>query len=213
MAREIIGKGLRFSLRHAPCAHICRYCLISESRKRSALPFARFERLVHRFRDWKAAERRDNLEIGVFCRPVIRLRHRDAEKASRVSASAAAAGSSSSILEACAFAAATNGGSQSTPPGADNLGARPRPGTSSDFAAPKVAGCSDIGQAGRGQTAGADWAGPWDCLWKHSGRRRIAAISLASGRRASLRISGMPWDDWGCSGGGQGAEGQEIYME
>jgi hypothetical protein len=33
MAREIVGKGLRFSLRHAPCAHICRYCLISESKK------------------------------------------------------------------------------------------------------------------------------------------------------------------------------------
>jgi hypothetical protein len=49
MPREIIGKGLRFSLRHAPCAHICRYCLISESRKRSALPFARFEHLVQRF--------------------------------------------------------------------------------------------------------------------------------------------------------------------
>ena len=31
MPREIAGKGLRFSLRHAPCAHICRYCLISES--------------------------------------------------------------------------------------------------------------------------------------------------------------------------------------
>jgi len=53
MPREIVGKGLRFSLRHAPCAHICRYCLISESRKRSALPFARFEQLVHRFHDWK----------------------------------------------------------------------------------------------------------------------------------------------------------------
>jgi hypothetical protein len=30
MPREIVGKGLRFSLRRAPCAHICRYCLISE---------------------------------------------------------------------------------------------------------------------------------------------------------------------------------------
>ena len=44
-------RELRFSLRHAPCAHICRYCLISESRKRSALPFSRFEQLVHRFHD------------------------------------------------------------------------------------------------------------------------------------------------------------------
>jgi hypothetical protein len=68
MPREIVGKGLRFSLRHAPCAHICRYCLISESRKRSALPFARFEALVHRFHDWRQAERPD-LDIGVFVGP------------------------------------------------------------------------------------------------------------------------------------------------
>src|SRR5580704_11604392 len=69
MSREILGKGLRFSLRHAPCAHICRYCLISESRKRSALPFSRFEQLVHRFHDWKQADRRDDLEIGIFVGP------------------------------------------------------------------------------------------------------------------------------------------------
>ena len=69
MPRQIVGKGLRFSLRHAPCAHICRYCLISESRKRSALPFARFEALVHRFHDWKQAARRDDLEIGIFVGP------------------------------------------------------------------------------------------------------------------------------------------------
>ena len=68
MPREIVGKGLRFSLRHAPCAHICRYCLISESRKRSALPFARFEALVHRFHDWRQAERPD-LDIGIFVGP------------------------------------------------------------------------------------------------------------------------------------------------
>ena len=68
MPREIIGKGLRFSLRHAPCAHICRYCLISESRKRSALPFARFEQLVHRFHDWRLSEPPD-LDIGVFVGP------------------------------------------------------------------------------------------------------------------------------------------------
>jgi len=68
MPREILGKGLRFSLRHAPCAHICRYCLISESRKKSALPFSRFEALVHRFHDWRQAERPD-LEIGVFVGP------------------------------------------------------------------------------------------------------------------------------------------------
>ena len=68
MPREIVGKGLRFSLRHAPCAHICRYCLISESRKRSALPFARCEALVHRFHDWRQAERPD-LDIGVFVGP------------------------------------------------------------------------------------------------------------------------------------------------
>ena len=68
MSREIVGKGLRFSLRHAPCAHICRYCLISESRKRSALPFARFEALVHRFHDWRVSERPD-LDIGIFVGP------------------------------------------------------------------------------------------------------------------------------------------------
>ena len=68
MSREIVGKGLRFSLRSAPCAHICRYCLISESRKRSTLPFSRFEQLVHRFHDWRQAERPD-LEIGVFVGP------------------------------------------------------------------------------------------------------------------------------------------------
>ncbi len=68
MPRGVVGKGLRFSLRHAPCAHICRYCLISESRKRSALPFSRFEQLVHRFHDWRQAERPD-LEIGVFVGP------------------------------------------------------------------------------------------------------------------------------------------------
>src|SRR5580692_4604792 len=68
MSREVVGKGLRFSLRHAPCAHICRYCLISESRKRSALPFSRFEQLVHRFHDWRQSQRPD-LEIGVFVGP------------------------------------------------------------------------------------------------------------------------------------------------
>jgi hypothetical protein len=68
MPRDIVGKGLRFSLRHAPCAHICRYCLISESRKRSTLPFSRFEQPVHRFYDWQQAERND-FEIGVFVGP------------------------------------------------------------------------------------------------------------------------------------------------
>ena len=69
MSREIAGKGLRFSLRHAPCAHVCRYCLISETRKGSALPFARFEALVHRFHDWKRAAGHDDLDIGVFVGP------------------------------------------------------------------------------------------------------------------------------------------------
>jgi hypothetical protein len=68
MPRDIVGKGLRLSLRHAPCAHICRYCLISETRKGSTLPFARFEQLAHRFFDWKASSR-DDLEIGVFVGP------------------------------------------------------------------------------------------------------------------------------------------------
>jgi hypothetical protein len=66
MPREIVGKGLRFSLRHASCAHICRYCLISEMRKGSKLPFARFEQLVHRFYDRKNSAGRDDLQIGNF---------------------------------------------------------------------------------------------------------------------------------------------------
>jgi hypothetical protein len=69
MPREVEGKGLRFSLRHAPCAHICRYCLISESRKRSALPFSRFEQVVHRFYDWKQASGRNDFQIGIFVGP------------------------------------------------------------------------------------------------------------------------------------------------
>jgi hypothetical protein len=69
MPREIVGRGLRFSLRHAPCAHICRYCLISESRKRSALPFSRFEQLVHRFHDWKQSSGRDDFQVGIFVGP------------------------------------------------------------------------------------------------------------------------------------------------
>jgi hypothetical protein len=69
MPREIVGKGLRLSLRHAPCAHICRYCLITGTRKNSALPFTRFEALVHRFHDWKESARRDDLGIGAFVGP------------------------------------------------------------------------------------------------------------------------------------------------
>ena len=37
------GMAIGQQLRHAPCAHICRYCLISELRKRTALLFWRFE--------------------------------------------------------------------------------------------------------------------------------------------------------------------------
>jgi hypothetical protein len=66
MAREIVAKGLTLSLRHAPCAHICRYCLISDTRKGSPLPFSRFEALVHRFLDWKIANPRDDIEIRTF---------------------------------------------------------------------------------------------------------------------------------------------------
>jgi hypothetical protein len=43
--------------------------LISETRKGSALPFSRFEQLVHRFYDWKASAGRDDLEIGIFVGP------------------------------------------------------------------------------------------------------------------------------------------------
>jgi hypothetical protein len=69
MPREIAGKGLRLSLRYTPCAHICRYCLISESRKRSALSFSRFGRLAHRFFDWKESARGDDLVIQTFVGP------------------------------------------------------------------------------------------------------------------------------------------------
>lgn len=69
MSRQILGKGLRLTLRHAPCAHICRYCLITDTRKGTALPFARFEQLAHRFFDWKASEGRDDLDLGVFVGP------------------------------------------------------------------------------------------------------------------------------------------------
>ncbi|AMN42737.1 radical SAM protein [Rhodoplanes sp. Z2-YC6860] len=53
MPRPVEARGLIFSLRHAPCAHICRYCLVSETRKGTKLPFSRFEQLVHRFYDWR----------------------------------------------------------------------------------------------------------------------------------------------------------------
>lgn len=69
MPRQIVAKGLRLTLRHAPCAHICRYCLISGTRKGSTLPFSRFEQLAHRFYDWKSSAGRDDLEIGAFVGP------------------------------------------------------------------------------------------------------------------------------------------------
>jgi hypothetical protein len=48
---------------------MCRYCLILESRKRSALPFSRFEQLVHQYHDWRQSNGRDDLEIGIFVGP------------------------------------------------------------------------------------------------------------------------------------------------
>jgi hypothetical protein len=68
MPREIEARGLIFSLRHAPCAHICRYCLVSETRKGSKLPLARFERLLHRFYDWKDSGQTD-ISIRTFIGP------------------------------------------------------------------------------------------------------------------------------------------------
>jgi hypothetical protein len=68
MPREIEARGLIFSLRHAPCADIGRYCLVSETRKGSKLPFARFERLTHRFYDWKDSGRTD-ISIRTFIGP------------------------------------------------------------------------------------------------------------------------------------------------
>ena len=65
MPREVLARGLIFSLRHAPCAHICRYCLVSETRKGSKLPFARFEQLVHRFYDWKDSGATD-IDVRTF---------------------------------------------------------------------------------------------------------------------------------------------------
>ncbi len=68
MSREILARGLTFSLRHAPCAHICRYCLVSETRKGSVLSFSRFVALVHRFHDWKASGGTD-IDIRTFVGP------------------------------------------------------------------------------------------------------------------------------------------------
>jgi hypothetical protein len=68
MPREILARGLTFSLRNAPCAHICRYCLVSETRKGSKLPFSRFEDLVNRFHDWKASGQTD-INIKAFIGP------------------------------------------------------------------------------------------------------------------------------------------------
>lgn len=65
---EIEARGLRLSMRHAPCAHICRYCLITETRKGSKLPFSRFERLAHRFFDWQASQN-SKIEIRIFVGP------------------------------------------------------------------------------------------------------------------------------------------------
>lgn len=69
MPRAIVGKGLRLSLRLAPCAHICRYCLITEMRKGSTLPFERFERLGHRFVEWKENCGRKAMSVGFFIGP------------------------------------------------------------------------------------------------------------------------------------------------
>jgi hypothetical protein len=68
MPRAVLARGLIFSLRHAPCAHICRYCLVSETRKGSKLPFARFEQLVHRFYDWKDSGATD-IDVRAFIGP------------------------------------------------------------------------------------------------------------------------------------------------
>jgi len=68
MPRKIVARGLILGLRHAPCAHICRYCLVSETRKGSALQFSRFERLAHRFHDWKAATGND-FDVRIFVGP------------------------------------------------------------------------------------------------------------------------------------------------
>src|ERR1700746_3535938 len=68
MPREILARGLIFSLRKAPSAPLCRYCLVSETRKGSKLPFSRFEQLVHRFYDWKASGRAD-IDIRTFVGP------------------------------------------------------------------------------------------------------------------------------------------------
>src|ERR1700742_5326675 len=68
MPRAVLARGLIFSLRHAPCAHICRYCLVSETRKGSKLPVARFEQLLHRFYDWKASGETD-IDVRTFVGP------------------------------------------------------------------------------------------------------------------------------------------------
>ena len=55
--REVEARGLIFSLRHAPCAHICRYCLVRKRARAASCRSSRFEALVHRFHDWKARAR------------------------------------------------------------------------------------------------------------------------------------------------------------
>jgi len=69
MGGDIVVSGLALSLRVAPCAHICRYCSIEGTRRATGLEFARFELLVHRFLDWKAAHGRDDIEISFFVGP------------------------------------------------------------------------------------------------------------------------------------------------
>ena len=77
MPREIVGKGLRFSLRHAPCAQICRYCLISKSRKRSALRFPGSSSAFIVFTIGSQSDGCEDIEIGIFGARPNRLWDRD----------------------------------------------------------------------------------------------------------------------------------------
>jgi len=81
--REIVGKGLRFSLRHALCAHICRYCLISESRKRNALLFPSSRSAFIVFPIGSQSDGCKDIEIGIFGAKPNRLWDRDRSPAIR----------------------------------------------------------------------------------------------------------------------------------
>src|SRR5262249_17481298 len=69
MARAVRVTGALFTLRTAPCAHICRYCSLTGSRQQSPVPFERFEPILNRFLDWKRDALRDDFDLTFFVGP------------------------------------------------------------------------------------------------------------------------------------------------